>query len=234
MKEIIQDSSKVSELVIGQENIASFLSIKVDNSELKEQNIVLSGTISQLEIDLQEQKKRLNEYQLLIQQKLASNKQLEQRYSPEVLSKMLDGMAENFHSNLESQAELFCSAPMSNSVLTSSTLLGTTSISDTQISSGENSMITDSLATTSTSLPVNLQHFVTKWYQERVQYHVYQLKAKSLYNLAFPVQAPPNTIKPQSIATNPPQSVLLPQPQAAIAPPQQTKSTGFGFRNFWS
>jgi hypothetical protein len=152
-------------------------------------------------------------------------------------------MAENLHTTLESQADSFVSsAQFQSPMLSNSVLLGI--MSDTT-DSALNSMSTDMTASVSPSSSSNLQHFVTKWLQDRVQYHVYQLKAKSMQSVAFPQQQPATNFQPQPIGTNSqlaqPASNHQPQtsqPQTQQQQPSQPAPTrtGFGFRSFlpWS
>lgn len=88
-----------------------------------------------------------------------------------VMNKTLEDMAEHLHLTLESQAEAFVSTRLS------------TPVSDTLDSQ---SMNIDTLSNSFNNNTSNIQYFVTKWLQDRVNYHVYQIKAKYLYQIAYP------------------------------------------------
>jgi len=237
------------------------MSFQVDNTEMKEQNAALRATLLQIEEETRAQKTHIKELQALLQQKALQKQDMEQRYSPLVLSGMLDDMAERLHVSLEDQATSFCSNRNAffSSTVPSSYLLtpsppgstSTTSSMSASVAGLDASMLSTTGMAETTQLNPVVEMFISQWRQDRLRYHVYQLKAQNLKNFiasrqqqlqkqaqqAFTgvpyYQAGPE-LPPQYPNSVPasqqqqPQSQLQPQPS-----PNPTRTGGFGLKSLF-
>jgi len=186
----------------------------------------------QVEEETRAQKSHIKDLQTLLQQKALQKQNIEQRYSPIVLSGMLDDMADKLQTSLEQQADSFCSTINRNVMsyaLTSSYLQspGSTSTMSSSVAGMDSSMMmvsTTGVMETPQLNPV-VEMFITQWRQDRLRFHLYQLKAQSLKNLIAAQQRQRQQQAQQSFTGVPyyQAGAELPPPQYPAQAPQQQR-----------